>query len=174
MSAGHAAGYVAAQLAGGVVGALPLLLWGAMGASVDFGATVPGPGWAPGAALLGEVVTTAALVGGLFVFLGHARLRPFTPALFAPLYALMVWLEAPISGTSTNPARSLGPSLVAHAWGGWWVYWIGPIAGTLLALALLRLRPLAHLEAEVAKVYHFAHDPHGVFRRTASERRRLL
>ncbi|MBP1778810.1 MAG: hypothetical protein H6Q86_4821, partial [candidate division NC10 bacterium] len=25
----------------------------------------------------------------------------------------MVWAEAPISGTSTNPARSLGPAVVS-------------------------------------------------------------
>ena len=29
---------------GGVAGSLPLLLWGAMGESVAFGATLPGPG----------------------------------------------------------------------------------------------------------------------------------
>ena len=170
----HAAGYAAAQLAGGAAGALPLLLWGATGASVSYGATVPGPAWGVWAAFLGEAATTACLVGGLFLFLGHARLRPFTPALFAPLYALMVWLEAPVSGTSTNPARTLGPALVSGAWGGWWVYWAGPVAGTLLALAVLRFRSLRRLEEDVAKVYHFAHDPHGVFSPREGGRRRWL
>ena len=37
-------GYVGAQMLGAVVGSLPLLLWGAMGESVAFGATFPGPG----------------------------------------------------------------------------------------------------------------------------------
>ena len=37
-------GYIGAQLIGAVVGSLPLLLWGAMGKSVAFGATLPGPG----------------------------------------------------------------------------------------------------------------------------------
>jgi aquaporin Z len=171
MGTGHAAGYLGAQLAGGAAGALPLLLWGPMGASVSYGATVPGPSCGPWAALLGEIAATTCLIGGLFVFLGHARLRRFTPALFAPLYALMVWLEAPLSGTSTNPARSLGPSLVSGAWGGWWIYWLGPAAGTLLALLLLRVGPLRRLEADVAKVYHFRHDPHGVFRPRPYSRR---
>ena len=35
-----AASYVLAQLAGAFLGCLPLLLWGAMGRSIDFGATV--------------------------------------------------------------------------------------------------------------------------------------
>ena len=37
--------YVLAQLAGAVIGSLPLLAWGAMGRSVAFGATLPGAGY---------------------------------------------------------------------------------------------------------------------------------
>ena len=47
MSARHALGYVLAQSAGAVIGALPLLLWGKMGASVGYGNTVPVPGELP-------------------------------------------------------------------------------------------------------------------------------
>ncbi len=119
---GHALGYVLSQLAGAVLGALPLLAWGAMGRSVAFGATLPGAAWGAGAAVLGEGATSFALIFFVFVFLRHKRLKPFTPGLFPPLYAVMVWLEAPVSGTSTNPARSLGPAVVAGAWHGWWVY----------------------------------------------------
>ena len=61
------------------------------------------------------------------------RLRPFTPALFPVLYAVMVYLEAPVSGTSTNPARSLGPAIVSGSWHGWWISWAGPFVGTLAA-----------------------------------------
>ena len=65
-----ALGYVVAQLAGAIVGALPLLAWGAMGRSVAFGATLPGEGYSLGTVLLGEAVTTFALIAGLCVFLG--------------------------------------------------------------------------------------------------------
>ncbi len=109
-----AGGYVLAQLAGACLGSLPLLAWGSMGRSVAFGATLPGDGYSTGVVLLGEVVTTFALFGGLCVFLGFRKLRPFTPALFPFLYAFMVWAEAAVSGTSTNPARSLGPAVIAR------------------------------------------------------------
>jgi aquaporin Z len=164
----HALGYVIAQLAGGIAGALPLLAWGRMGASIDFGGTFPGAGFSFFQATLGEAVTTFGLVAGLFLFLGHSRLRSYTPLLFPFLYAGMVYLEAPLSGTSTNPARSVGPSLVASDWRGWWVYWVGPLLGTLLALAAGRFSLLRGFEVEVAKVYHFDHDPHGVFRRAGT------
>ena len=116
--------YVLAQLAGGIIGSLPLLAWGAMGRSVAFGATLPGAGYSTQAVLLGEIVTTFTMVSLLCVFIGFRRLRPFTPALFPPLYAIMVYLEALISGTSTNPARSLGPAVVSGQWQGWWIYWV--------------------------------------------------
>ena len=37
--------YIVAQLAGAIVGSWPLLLWGSMGRSVAFGATLPGEGF---------------------------------------------------------------------------------------------------------------------------------
>lgn len=160
---GHAAGYFLAQLCGGLLGALPLLAWGSMGLSVNFGATYPGSGYNVWQAVVGEVITTFCLIVGIFLFIGHRRLRPYTPLLFPFLYAVMVYIEAPVSGTSTNPARSLGPSVVSGEWHGWWVYWIGPLLGTLLALEVHRFSPLKLFEIEVAKLYHFEHDPHGVF-----------
>ncbi len=167
MNTPHAVGYVACQLAGAIIGAVPLLAWGTLGRSVAYGATVPGSAYGATWALLGEAVTTFVLIFALFVFLRHKPLRVFTPALFPPLYAIMVWLEAPISGTSTNPARSLGPAAISGDWHGWWIYWLGPLIGTLLAVAGYRWVGWKRRMIEVAKVYHFDHDPHGIFRRRA-------
>ena len=154
-----------AQLIGAVLGSLPLLLWGAMGRSVAFGATSPGPGFSLSTALLGEVITTFAMVSLLAVFLGFRKIRPFTPAIFPPLYAFMVWIESPISGTSTNPARSLGPAVVSGQWESWWIYWVGPVAGAVLAALACSL--LAK-RIEVAKLYHFDSDRDRLFRRMAT------
>jgi aquaporin Z len=156
-----ALGYVVAQLLGGLAGAAILRAWGAMGASAAYGATKPGPAgvWV---ATLGEAAATFCLITGLFLFLGRPRLRPFTPALFPFLYPVLVWLEAPLSGTSTNPARTLGPNLVDGAMGGWWIYLLGPLLGTLAGLGVLSA-PWVSLEIRVAKVFHFEHDRFGVF-----------
>ncbi len=159
--------YIGAQLIGAVVGSLPLLLWGAMGASVAFGATLPGSGYVLSMALLGEVITTFIMVALLAVFLGFRRIRHFTPAIFPPLYAIMSWAESPISGTSTNPARSLGPSVISGHWEGWWIYWIGPMAGTLLAVISCSF--LAK-RIEVAKLYYFDSDHDRLFRQRAIPR----
>jgi aquaporin Z len=136
-----------------------------MGRSVAFGATLPGTGTPITAALLGEAITTFTMVALLAVFLGFRKIRPFTPAIFPPLYAIMVWIESPISGTSTNPARSLGPSVISGQWQDWWIYWIGPIAGMLLAV--LACSFLAK-RIEVAKLYYFESDRDRLFRRMAA------
>ena len=160
--------YVLGQLAGGVIGSLPLLAFGARGRSVSFGATLPGAGYSTHTVLLGEIVTTFAMVSLLLVFIGFRRLRPFTPGIFPPLYAIMVYLEASISGTSTNPARSLGPALISGQWQGWWIYWLGPLLGAFLAALACSL--LAK-RITVAKLYYFDSDRDGVFRRMGSSSR---
>jgi aquaporin Z len=158
-----ALGYVVAQLAGGALGAIALLGWGARGASVAYAATVPGPSGAA-VALLGEAGATFCLVAGLLLLLGHRRTRRFTPVYIPFLFAMLVWLEAPLSGASTNPARSLGPGLVAGDLHGWWVYWAGPLLGTLAAVGLRRVLPLARsFEIGVAKLFHFHRDRYGIF-----------
>lgn len=153
-------GYIISQLAGAVVGCLPLLLWGSMGKSVEFGATLPGPGSDTLTVVAGEVVTTFALITGLCLFLGFRKIRRFTPALMPFLYGIMVPLEADISGTSTNPARSFGPAVISGQWAGWWIFWIGPVIGMLLGIIACSF--LAN-KIETAKLYHFESDDRRFF-----------
>jgi aquaporin Z len=162
LDATTAAGYVVSQLAGAAIGAVPLLAWGPMGHSVAFGATLPGQGYSTLTVVMGEAITTFTMVTLLCIFLAFRPLRRYTPAIFPPLYAVMVCLEAPISGTSTNPARSFGPALVSGEWQAWWIFWVGPILGTLAAI--LACNTLAS-HIEVAKLYHFDSDRHGLLRR---------
>jgi aquaporin Z len=138
MSPRHALGYILAQLTGSIVGALPLLLWGTWGASVGYGNTVPIPDEIPGA-FAGETITSFMLIAGIFLFSGHRKLRRFTPFLMPPLYCLMVGVEGALSGTSTNPARTLGPAIISGVWTAWWLYWLAPIAGAVLAVWLFKL-----------------------------------
>jgi aquaporin Z len=46
---------------------------------------------------------------------------------------------SPISGASMNPARSLGPSIATLSFTDWWLYLAGPVAGALVACALVQL-----------------------------------
>jgi aquaporin Z len=154
--------YVLGQLTGAILGCVPLLAWGAMGRSVAFGATLPGQTYPLRMVLMGEIVTTFCLITLLCVFIGFRALRRFTPAMIPVLFAIMSYWEAPISGTSCNPARSFGPALISGQWHGWWIYWVGPVVGTLLAILLCNALAL---KVEVAKLYHFDTDRSGLLRR---------
>ncbi|KAL9622677.1 MAG: hypothetical protein Q9160_002987 [Pyrenula sp. 1 TL-2023] len=51
------------------------------------------------------------------------------------------------TGGSVNPARSLGPSVVAGSFPGYhWIYWVGPCAGAILASGYYRLAKFLNYE----------------------------
>jgi aquaporin Z len=157
-----AIGYVLAQFVGATLGSLPLLLWGRLGKSINFAVTLPGKGYTVPVVIMGEVAATFCLISAMCVFLAFHRLRRFTPAMIPVLFAIMNPIEAGISGVSVNPARSFGPSVISGVWTGWWIYWVGPLLGGLLAIAACNVFAK---RITVAKLYYFDSDPHGVFRR---------
>lgn len=145
-------GYMLAQMLGAVAGAAVLPLWGATGRELDFGATVVGSGVPIWVAFVGEVFATLALVLAIFISASHERTRAFTPWTIPPLFAWLVWWEAPLSGASANPARSFGPALISGVWGDFWIYLLAPLLGAALAVGLLHLRLLGEHQVQVARV----------------------
>ena len=138
ISGSHAVWYVISQCLGAIAGATVVLGWGALGAPLAFGATTPRTGLPSMWAVALEALCTVVLVTTVFVFLGSPRLRAFTAWTMGPMYAVMVSLEAPWTGTSTNPARTLGPAVATGTWSGFWVYLAGPASGALIGVALAR------------------------------------
>jgi aquaporin Z len=147
------AGYVAAQVAGAFTGtALVRWWWGAKGRAVHLGVTRPGHGIdAPAAAGI-EALMTLVLVAAILVMVSSATTARWTPLLVWIVVAVLVWQGAPWTGTSLNPARSLAPALLLPETANLWVYVVGPLAGSLLAVQAFDLVP--GLETRTAKLFH--------------------
>jgi aquaporin Z len=150
--------YVAAQLIGGALGAVTLLSWGPIGASTQYGASLPESHVPVVWPIAGEAICTFLLVLTVFVMVAKDSIRRYTPLCNPVLFAFLVWLEAPLSGASANPARSFGPALVSGDWTGFWVYLVGPCAGAALAVAVLHTDSLRHLRPVEARLFHFRHQ----------------
>ncbi len=133
----EALAYLAAQVVG-ALGAAGLLaaIWPSEPAAL--GTTIPTVG--AGSALAYEAVLTAFL---MFVILAVATDTRAVGAAAAIAIGGTVGLDAlfggPITGASMNPARSLGPALVAGELHDLWIYLAGPLAGAVLGAGAYQL-----------------------------------
>ncbi len=154
VSAVDLAGYVAAQFVGGLLGmmvaAAMLSPWIGHPA-VNFVATVPGPAGL-GAAWLGEAVITVVLMTVVLTCAANPKTAPFTGFAAAGLVAVYITFEAPLSGMSMNPARTLASAVPAMSWHGLWIYFTAPPLGMLAAAAFRRRHHARHC----AKLHHDA------------------
>ncbi|KAF8725572.1 hypothetical protein HU200_020106 [Digitaria exilis] len=121
--------YAAAQLMGAAAASLTLrLLFG--GAKEHFFGTVPA-----GSDLQSLVIEFIISFNLMFVVSGVATdnraIGELAGLAVGATVLLNVLFAGPISGASMNPARTLGPAIVVGRYAGIWVYFAGPIAGTV-------------------------------------------
>jgi aquaporin Z len=150
-----AAAYVAAQCAGGIGGiaVAALLLSPRVAApSVHYVATLPGR-WGTGAALAAEIAITFVLMTVVLHVSNHPRWSRYTGVCAGALVCLYIALEAPVSGMSLNPARSLGPAVLTRELDTLWIYAVGPLTGMLLAAEAF-VRGLGPDTVRCAKLHH--------------------
>ena len=148
-------GYIFGQFLGAVIGtSLALALWGNYLISVNYCITLPGINYPLWYVFLAEVFMTFMLVLSIFIFLSHHQLLRWTPLMVWLLVATMVWLGAPISGTSLNTARSMGPAFVAWSWQNQWLYCIASPLGALTAVGVFQLIAMGEREVLTGKLFH--------------------
>jgi len=150
-----AAFYIIAQFVGAALGVfIAHVLLGQIVSHphVNYAATFPG--------MKGEVIAFLAEVTISFILMTvilHVTNTPsiarYTGVFAGLLVATYITFEAPISGMSMNPARSLGSSLFADSHVGLWIYFTAPIFGMLLAAeAYVRTKGAAAVSC--AKLHH--------------------
>jgi aquaporin Z len=138
----NAAGYVLAQCAGALAAAALIKCALPAAALAEVGMGTPAintaAGVTVGMALVTEIVLTFFL---MFVVYGAAiDRRAFgLGGLFIGLtVTLDILVGGPISGAAMNPARHLGPALLGGGTQHLWLYWVGPLLGSMGAALFYR------------------------------------
>ncbi len=155
-----AAWYVVAQFAGAWAG-VALAGW-LLGPAVVGDPTVNHVVTAPGAAgpavaFAAEVAISFGMMALVLFFSNRRDLNRYTGLAAAALLALYIAAESPLSGTSMNPARSLGSAETAGMFDGLWIYFIAPAIGMALAAAAY-VRTQGHGAVLCCKLHHDNHQ----------------
>ncbi len=135
IQAADATAYIAAQFLGGLAGVLLVSLFSmayVADPSVNYAVTVPGPD-GPGTAFAGELLISFVLMLVVLTISNTPRLARFTGLFAGALVATYITLEAPLSGMSMNPARTMASAVPAQVWTALWVYFTAPVLGMLAA-----------------------------------------
>jgi aquaporin Z len=150
-----AAAYVVAQFGGALLGVLAasLILREMLADSkVHYAVTRPGSRGVL-VAFLAEGVISCILMLVVLTVSNRANLARFTGLYAGLLVASFITFEAPLSGMSMNPARTVGSGFWAHDWTGLWIYFLAPPLGMLLA-AEVYLRHKGRGNVFCAKLHH--------------------
>jgi aquaporin Z len=147
--------YALAQFVGAVTGvAATALALGMLPAdpAVRFAATTPGA-FGTAVAFAAEVAISFGLMLVVLIVSNRASIARWTGVCCAALVTTYIALEAPISGMSMNPARTLGSAALAQVFSSIWIYFAAPPAGMLLAAeAYLRCADVRAVHC--AKLHH--------------------
>jgi aquaporin Z len=142
-----AIGYWAAQFAGGIAGAL--VLWGVMSGSPSYSRKETGLGANGydklsmvhinvGGAFGAEVILTLLFVFVILMVTSKIGAPGFAGLVIGLTLTIVHLIGIPLTGTSVNPARSLGPALIVggDALNQVWLFIVAPLAGGAIASLL--------------------------------------
>ena len=137
---GLAGAYILTQLVAATVAAALLrgLYPEASWKAANLGVPGLGQGVSAGQGVLIEAVLTFFLVFAVYATAVDDR-GPFAKTAGLTIGLVLtfdIFAGGPLTGAAMNPARAFGPMLVDGRWSDWWVYWIGPIGGGVIAAAL--------------------------------------
>ena len=135
-----AAFYITAQFGGGVAGILlaKVVLRTALAHPlVNHVATVPGPAGA-GVAFVAETAIACGMMLMVLFVTNTPGIARHAGLFAGTLVFLYIAFEAPLSGMSINPARTLASALPSGVWTAGWIYFTAPVLGMLLAAQIYR------------------------------------
>jgi len=147
--------YVIAQFLG-AIGGVALASYVLRGAlenhAVRYAVTAPGR-YGRAIAFVAELTISFILMITVLFATNSRKLAPYTAYFVGVLILSYYTFEAPLSGMSTNPARTFGSALHANYWHGLWIYFLAPALG-MLAGSEVFLRIRGGAAPYCAKLHH--------------------
>ncbi len=131
----EAVAYIIAEVVGAALGAALLIGFfpAAVGQAVSWGAPSVMGSIGVIQAIFIEAVMTFFLVFAVFGTAMDKNAPKIGGFGIGLTLFVCVLIGGPLTGAAMNPARALGPALVALNFANWYVYWIGPILGGIVA-----------------------------------------
>ena len=130
-----AVGYIVAQIIGAIAAAAVIYVT-VNQAAVTAGITKPGAGISDVSALILEAVFTAIFL--IVILTASKRAGDFAGLAIALTLIAIHFAIANVTGSSVNPARSIGSALVGGDLTGLWIYLIGPTVGGIIGWGIYR------------------------------------
>jgi aquaporin Z len=142
-------GYVFAQIAGATLAAAIFLLL--FGPSSGLGVVYPANGVSDMASLCVETILTMLLIITVLGTASGARIVGHNAAIAVSSFIIAANLfGGSLTGAAMNPARVIGPDIVAGNFNSCWIYIIGSLLGAVIAVLLARALRGKGNEAEKA------------------------
>ena len=142
---GEFCGYVVAQIIGGIAGAAKLFALVRIGGLTDLTGGLGSNGLANAGGIFGglltEVILTFIFVLVILGVTADKNKGAVAGIVIGLTLTFVHLLGIPITGTSVNPARSIGPAIFAggQAITDLWVFIVGPLVGAALAALVYKL-----------------------------------
>ena len=151
--------YVIAQFIGAIAGmqAAAFAIGAPLGhTSVNYVVTSPGSRYGVAAAFAAELLISCLLMLAVLAVSNNRAISRWTPIVAGSMVAVYIWIEAPLSGMSMNPARTLGSAIAAREWTALWIYFAAPLTGMMLA-GQFYARSFGFHRVLCAKLHHHNH-----------------
>lgn len=170
--------YVLFQVLGGLAGVLvvQLVFQDAFTAPpVSYVVTIPGQAGIA-VAFGAEFLMSLLLMFTILTVSNQGKWQHLTGLAAGALVAAYITLEAPLSGMSINPARTIASALPSGNWSHWWLYFIAPVLGMLAGVELYgRCWPGAIVRhaklvwSDKQRCIHCGYTPQGTTRPNAND-----
>lgn len=142
MPAGDVVGYIIAQIIGAILATVAIALIVGFGLPGGYAASGWGASFTSTQALIAEIIATFVFVTVILGVTAGKHTNMLAGLVIGLTLAAIHFAFIPVSGSSVNPARSIGPALFsgAEALSALWVYIVGPVIGGALAGIVAKTR----------------------------------